>query len=154
MDLKTEILLIAKSLEIACMDYAYCGAIALAIHGYPRATKDIDLLIPSEALDGVRRELGKLTYDLDAGFIPFDTGTPNARKIFRTSKAEGSNLITIDLLLVSEIYQEIWDDREWFELDGQKLKVVSCKGLIAMKRLAGRPQDIADIAALEGMGNG
>ena len=152
MDLKTETLDIARALEQEKIDYAYCGAVALAIHGFPRATKDIDILIPPENLECARRALANLTYDLDAGFIPFDTGSPNARKIFRTSRAEGHTLITIDLILVSDVFHSIWKDREWFELDDQILRVVSRDGLIAMKRIANRPQDRADIATLEGIG--
>ena len=42
----------------------------------------------------------------------------------------------------------MWNDRETVSLGEIALKVVSKKGLIAMKGFAGRPQDIADIDAL------
>ncbi len=154
MDLREEALSIAKVLKDSSVPYAFCGAVALAIHGYPRATKDIDILIDPGDLDLVRKLLAEIEYDLDAGLIPFDQGTPHERRIFRISKAIGNALITIDLLLAAGVFTPIWEDREVYELDSQQLQVVSRKGLIAMKRIAGRTQDLADIEALEGGATG
>jgi len=148
-DLLKEALGIAKALEDAGIHYAFCGAIALAIHGYPRATKDIDILIAQDDLQSVRKILASLAYDLEAGIIPFDLGTTKERRIFRTSKAEGRSLITIDLMLVSEVFDRIWQDRELYEINAIQLQVVSRQGLIEMKKIAGRKQDWADIEALE-----
>jgi hypothetical protein len=36
------------------IDYALCGGLALAAHGIPRATMDIDLLVPPESLENAR----------------------------------------------------------------------------------------------------
>ena len=48
------------------------------------------------------------------------------------------------------VFSNIWYDRDLYELNSQRIQVVSRKGLIAMKQLAGRTQDLADIEALEG----
>jgi hypothetical protein len=40
-DLVGELNLIVNALEESGLDYALCGGIAVAIHGYPRATRDI-----------------------------------------------------------------------------------------------------------------
>ena len=40
--------------------------------------------------------------------------------------------------------------RETYDLEGVPVDVVDRGGLIAMKRIAGRPQDLGDIAGLEG----
>ncbi len=149
MDLRKETLGIARALDESGIAYAFCGAIALAIHGYPRATKDIDLLIESVDLEQVRKVLASLSYDLEAGIIPFDLGTAKERRIFRISKAEGRAMITIDLLLVSNVFEQIWRDRELYEIESSRLQVVSRQGLIEMKKIAGRKQDWADIEALE-----
>lgn len=50
MNLKDELLLITNTLSAARIDYALCGGVAVAVHGYPRATRDIDLLIREEDL--------------------------------------------------------------------------------------------------------
>ena len=45
--------------------------------------------------------------------------------------------------------RDVWEDREVYELDGVPVTVVSADGLIAMKRVAGRHQDLSDIEHLE-----
>lgn len=57
--------------------------------------------------------------------------------------------MTVDLILVTPGLQSVWDDRLLVEWEGRRVPVVSRRGLIKMKRLAGRPQDLADIEALE-----
>lgn len=109
MDLREEALSIAKVLKEASVPYAFCGAVALAIHGYPRATKDIDILIDPADLDLVRKLLSEIEFDSEAGLIPFDLGTPKERRIFRTSKAIGIALITIDLLLAAGVFIPTWE---------------------------------------------
>jgi hypothetical protein len=52
------------------------------------------------------------------------------------------------MLIVTSQIQNIWKTRIKANLEGGKLFVVSKQGLIALKKMAGRPQDIADIAAL------
>ena len=50
MDLHQELVQLIDALEAAGAEYALCGGLALAVHGHPRFTKDIDLLVPAEAL--------------------------------------------------------------------------------------------------------
>jgi hypothetical protein len=45
--------------------------------------------------------------------------------------------------------EDVWETREEIDFLGEKLSVVSRDGLIKMKRLAGRPQDVADIEGLQ-----
>ena len=49
-DLIAELERVIDALSGARVPYALCGGLALAIHGHPRATKDIDLLIPPESI--------------------------------------------------------------------------------------------------------
>lgn len=42
--LRTELLKIVRSLDQAGIDYALNGGLAVAVHGYVRATKDIEAL--------------------------------------------------------------------------------------------------------------
>jgi hypothetical protein len=53
-------------------------------------------------------------------------------------------------LAVTPVLEEAWAGREILEWRGHPLPTVSRSGLIAMKRLAGRHQDLADIEKLEG----
>lgn len=56
-------------------------------------------------------------------------------------------------MLVAPIFEKVWADREVIQLGTQSLTIVSKQGLITMKEVAGRPQDIADIDALRRMDN-
>ena len=102
---------------------------------------------------GVVRALNDagIPYALCGGMIPFDMGKPHERKVFRISKVMGREVLTVDLLLLPAFLNEVWHSRETYELEGIPIYVVDRDGLIMMKRLAGRPQDLSDIANLEGV---
>jgi len=149
MDLRAELLGLVDRLAAARVEYAICGGVALAIHGYPRFTKDIDLLVRREDLERVVSTVAVLGFTLDAGLLPFDAGGPRAREVRRISKAEGGEVLTLDLLLVSPVLQGVWRSRGTFEWEGRRVSVVSRAGLIEMKRLTGREQDLLDARRLE-----
>jgi hypothetical protein len=129
--------------------FAVCGGVAVNLLGHVRATRDIDLLLPREQVDPVRDLVKPLGFVLRSGRIPFGEGTPNARELWRVSKAEGPSLLSLDLMVVMPVYESIFASRVRTQWRGRAFDVVSAQGLIAMKRLAGRPQDLADIAVLE-----
>ena len=81
--------------------------------------------------------------------IPFDIGKKHERRIFRLSKRIDAELLTVDLLIVPKFLQDVWDEREVYEVEGVPIQVVSREGLLKMKRIAGRPQDLSDIDNLE-----
>lgn len=146
--LRAELLKIVRCLNEAEIDYALCGGLAVAVHGYVRATKDIDILICKESLPSARKALAPIGYDLDAGIFKFDHGTDRETQLFRLSRAEGSTLTTLDLMLVTPILDAVWNERETVKAYDTEIKVVSKAALIKMKELAGRYQDLADIESL------
>ncbi len=149
MDLKRELLDAVGALNRAGVPYALCGGMAVVLHGYPRLTRDIDLLIKPQELEAAKAALAAVGYSLPGGLIPFDTGGPHERQVFRVSKRIGEDLLTIDLLLLPPFLKEVWENRETYELDGVPVSVVSRSGLITMKKIAGRHQDLSDIDNLE-----
>ena len=141
---------VVRTLNGSGIPYALCGGMAVVLHGYPRLTRDIDLLIPPENLSAAREALAAIGFTVSAGLIPFDTGSPHERKVFRISKVVGSDLLTVDLLLLPAFLNEVWENRETYELEDLPIDVVDRNGLITMKRFAGRLQDLSDIENLEG----
>jgi hypothetical protein len=123
---------------------------AVVLHGHPRLTRDIDLLIRKQDLEAADKALAATGFTLRGGVIPFDPGGPHERNVLRLSKRVGDDLLTVDLLLLPGFLQEAWDARETYELDGVPVTVVSLAGLLMMKRVAGRHQDLSDIEHLEG----
>jgi hypothetical protein len=150
MDLHEELGRLVDTLSRRGIEYALCGGLAVAVHGYPRATKDIDLLVRPEDTERILAAIEPLGYFLDAGELPFDTGSPHARRVRRISKAEGPEILTLDLVLLPHWLTEVWESREDLEWEGRRITVVSREGLLEMKRVAGRPQDLADLDKLEG----
>jgi hypothetical protein len=48
LDLLEEFRSILCALEAAEIEFAVCGGLAVAIHAHPRATLDVDLLLPRD----------------------------------------------------------------------------------------------------------
>ncbi len=130
------------------IDYAVCGGIAVAFHGYPRLTKDIDILVQEEDLARISEIVKEVDFVFDAGPIPFDVGKPTQLEIQRISKIIGENVLTLDLLIVESVYESVWDNRDTFFWQDREVGMVSLDGLLKMKRLAGRNKDLLDIDEL------
>ena len=145
-DIYQELRSMVTALNSKGLDYALCGGLALAVHAEPRATKDIDLLIHPDDLDPFRVLLRALDYKFEALTMTFSSGL----EVRRISKIEQAEVFTLDLVLVNDLLRETWETRVRVEWAEQHLWVVSRDGLIAMKRLAGRPQDLVDIQRLQG----
>jgi hypothetical protein len=153
MNLVDELYAIAAALRTAGVRYAICGGVAVTAHGAPRSTKDIDLVIDpgdvTRALEAVR----SLGYVFPALPMTFEHGTDRERAVQRVSKIEGTNHLLLDLLLATGALAGALDDALEVALPQGALRVVSRATLIRMKQLAGRPQDLLDLAAL-GVGGG
>ena len=150
MDLYEELGRLVDTLSREGLAYALCGGLAVAVHGYPRATMDIDLLVRPEDIDHIVAVIEPLGYVLDAGELPFDTGQPHERRVRRICKTDGPEGLSLDLVLLPPWLAEVWESREDLDWEGRRITVVSREGLLVMKRVAGRPQDLADLAVLEG----
>ena len=148
MDLYREFRELIGALDAAGLSYAVCGGVAVTLHGHPRLTRGIDLLVREDDIDAIREVVRSLGYAVAAGYIPFDVGTPRERQIYRVSKIEGEDLLSLDLLLVNPALEEVWRTRERFAWEGSTLTIVSRDGLARMKRLAARSQDLADLESL------
>ncbi len=122
------------------------GGHAVGLHGLPRATKDFDLWIEASPDNAARvlRALRAFGAPL-AGLSERDLATPGNG--FRM----GSPPFRIELLTtVSGLaFDEVWPRREVHDLDGVRCPVLARADLVVNKRAAGRPQDLADVDALE-----
>jgi hypothetical protein len=136
---------VIDAFNAAAVHYALCGGLAVNLHGHVRATKDIDILIPREELDRARSTVRPLGFDIDAGPIPFGIGTPNERVLYRVSRIIDGQLSTIDLMIVTPVLEPAWASRVCARWRARDVWTVSLEGLAKMKRLAGRPQDLADL---------
>jgi len=118
----------------------------VAIHGYPRATIDIDLLIRPESEDAVYAAAAPLGYAVRAK--PMHFAQSEIRRVSKIDPADGEVLM-LDLLLVTPLIDHVWETREHKMWLGREITVVSREGLVALKRARGSKQDLADIEKLE-----
>lgn len=150
------------ALNKARVRYLVVGGLAVVAHGYVRFTADIDIVLDLER-DSIRRAIDALTalgYRPRAP-VPFtDFEKPEQRREWVRDKG-----LTVFSLFSKEhaateidLFVEPPFDFERAYSKTVRLEVgpdvtatfVSREELIEMKRRAGRPQDLADIAGLEG----
>jgi hypothetical protein len=129
------------------ISYAVCGGWAMAIHGAPRATVDIDLLVKRENLSKVWSIAGELGYWVEGLPLSFDEGIIEIRRISKIDQ-ETKTLFTIDFLLVTDGLKKVWETRENIDWEDDKVWTVSREGLIFMKQLSSRHKDLGDIESL------
>ncbi len=128
------------------VDFLLVGAYAMAAHGYPRATLDIDIwVLPSpnnakaiiKALTQFGAPLDKVTEDdFSTDGTIFQIGVA-PRRIDLITSASG---LTFDAAA---------RDAQTIDIDGIPVRIPSLNDLIKNKRASGRTKDIADAEALE-----
>jgi hypothetical protein len=144
LDLETEFRAIVGVLEREGLDYAVVGALALAVHGAPRATTDIDLLVPPDALDRILAVVSDIGYDEVALPMKFSDGM----RMQRVTKLAEGDAVTLDLILVDENLEPVFASRTAIDTRTGPIRVVSRDALIRMKLASGRTRDLADVERL------
>ena len=94
---------ITKELNQRGLEYAVCGGWAMAIHGFVRATMDIDLLILTEDLERTIAVARKKGFDIEELPLNFDGGNTQIRRISKIDPVS-KELITLDLILVTGLW--------------------------------------------------
>jgi hypothetical protein len=149
-DFFQELKQLVATLESRKIDYALCGGVALAIHGAPRATQDIDVLLQRRDIERLREAAGACGFTLESVPVEFSSGV----SIQRFTKLIDGQPLMLDVLFVGGFVETVWADRQQAEFDGGLVRVVSREGLIALELAAGRPQDVADVKRLQEAGRG
>lgn len=134
------------ALNAADARYLLVGGHAIGLFARPRATKDFDLWVEASpdnagrimrALVDFGAPLGELSEaDFATGGAGFRMGTPPFRMELLTE-------------ISGVTFEDAWPRREEHDLDGVRCNVIAPDDLVTNKRAAGRPQDLADVAALE-----
>jgi hypothetical protein len=136
-------------LDRECLPYAICGGLALAVHGKPRATVDIDILVEERDLQKVLSVGKRAGFTIPAGDMNFAGGKIKIRRLSKIAPEYANEVLTLDMLLVTPELKEIWATREERAWDSGKVWVVSREGLIKLKQISGRPNDLRDVETLQ-----
>jgi hypothetical protein len=134
------------ALNEAGVEYLRVGAYALAAHGSPRATGDIDFWVrPAEdnakrvwnALKAFGASTSQITVaDFSAADIVYQIGLPPQRIDILTS-------------IAGVEFSEAWESRLVVEVDGTTVPVLSLKDLLTNKTSSGREKDAVDIPVIK-----
>jgi len=149
-----------KKLNKARVDYLVAGGVALVLHGVVRLTADLDLLVHLdrknlEKFIEVMAELGykpKLPVDvrelMDHEIREKWINEKNMKVFSFYNPNEPISLI--DIFVNEPIdYGMLKENSIKVKSENLTIPVVSIHDLIKMKKISGRPQDIADINALK-----
>ncbi|MGH2832590.1 MAG: hypothetical protein ACRDK2_07425 [Solirubrobacteraceae bacterium] len=132
------------------LKYVVIGGFSVIYHGYIRATKDSDLLVPDgpdanaavlrflERIDGARLRDDRVLTLQDIASV----------ESLRISSRHG----IIDIMrggLPPLDYDTVAGSAAEVDIGGQHARVASLPSLVGFKRLAGRPQDRMDLEELE-----
>ena len=125
--------------------YVVIGGIAAILHGVPRATFDLDILI-DPTLDNTRRLLEALA---QAGLGTASLTTPEA--VLANELTIFKDRVRVDVLTTAPglAFQRAWTERQTMAYQGQAFFVLSKENLIASKRATGRAVDLEDVRLLE-----
>ncbi len=136
-----------SALDANEIEYAVCGGLALTIHGFPRATFDIDILIQPESLEKAYEVAAKHGYDIRGLDMSFKKRAVEIRRVSKID--DDGEVLPLDYLLVTPHVEDVWETREQLIWQDKNLWIVSRDGLIKMKKLAGRAKDLIDVDRIE-----
>lgn len=156
---------IVRALNVAEVEYLIVGGLAVNVHGYERLTQDIDLVIrlaPQNIVRGVRA-LNDIGYCMPIPVTPEQFADSSNRETWRREKnmtvlrlwSDSHRRTPVDVFVYEPFnFADEYAAAKWEEISPDlKAPVVRCETLLAMKRVAARPQDLADISELEQIQN-
>jgi hypothetical protein len=134
-----------SALVEARAEFLIVGAHALAAHGVPRATGDLDIWVRSESKNADRvlaalKTFGARQFDLTREDLlrpgtVFQIGVPPSRIDILTSISGVS-------------FEQAWPNRTTIRVESLAVPVLGKNDFIANKRAVGRPKDLSDLDLL------
>jgi hypothetical protein len=127
--------------------YLLVGGHAVAFHGFPRFTGDIDFFIENSADNVQRVQTALVQFGFPA--VAQDLSNPISPG---TVIQLGRPPHRIDLLVsISGVsFEDAWDSLQFAPIDGFDIPVINKQLLLQNKRASGRPKDLEDVRQLEG----
>ncbi len=133
------------------VEYLLVGAYALAAHGLPRATGDIDLWVRASPENATHVVRALIAFGAPADqFSVADFGLNDQILQLGVPPGRVDVITSID----GVTFDDAWPNRVTVEVDGLTVPVIGRVDLLRNKRAAGRPQDLADVSRLEAQQHG
>jgi hypothetical protein len=134
-----------SSLQRHNVRYIVIGGIAAVLHGVPRATFDLDMLIDANP-DNAKNLLDAL---LEAKLGTASLTTPEELLSQEITIFKDRVRIDVQTFTPGLKFEEAWERRETMKYQDQEFYVASRQDLISSKRAAGRHIDLEDVRLLE-----
>ena len=130
------------------VEFLIVGAYALAAHGFPRATGDIDLWVRP-----TRENSAKVWGALEKFGAPMKGLDPEdfTKKDLVVQIGRAPRRIDIVTAITAVDFERAWSGRTAVEMEGMELFVLGKDDLLTNKKAVGRPQDIADAERLDAL---
>ncbi|MBV9957076.1 MAG: hypothetical protein JO360_01590 [Acidobacteria bacterium] len=125
--------------------YLVIGGIAAVLHGVPRATFDLDILIEASP-DNAQRLLDALT---DASFATATMITANELLAHEITIFRDRVRIDVQTSTPGITFGAAWQKKVVMTYQGQEFYIAAKDDVIASKRAAGRDKDLEDVRMLE-----
>lgn len=130
------------------VDFLVAGGHAVAFHGYPRFTEDLDLFVRATPENGARILAALEAFGFGGLGLTVDDFTADDRVI---QLGRAPNRVDLLTHLWGVDFDEAWSRRVEASLDSIPVAMLGRADLMRNKRATGRPQDLADVAALEAL---
>jgi predicted nucleotidyltransferase len=129
------------------VEYLVIGGYAVSVHGYVRATGDIDIWLNATVENADKM----LTVMLAFGFDVYDFRLEDFLPEQGGFVSIGDAPFKIELLTnaAGVTFSEAYPNRKTIEIDGVPIHFIGLQELIQNKKAVGRPKDLEDIANLQ-----
>jgi hypothetical protein len=135
-----------QSLNANDVHYLIVGGYAVALHGYPRYTKDIDIWVESSP-DNARKIVQALD---DFGFASLGLKESDfLEPDMIIQLGYPPNRIDLIISLAGVNFETCYTSRVVVEIEGVSVNFIDLENLKRNKKTVGRTQDLADIENLE-----
>jgi hypothetical protein len=132
-------------LHVHDVRYVVIGGIAAIVHGVPRTTFDVDLLIEASEPNATRLLKALEAAGIDSAALT----TPQQLLAHEITIFKDVVRIDVQTSTPGVSFEEAWHRRVEREVSSVPYWILSKPDLIAAKRAAGRPKDLEDVRVLE-----
>jgi len=143
--LQTDLKEFIELLNSHSVEYLLVGGHAVAFHGHPRYTGDIDFFIRATPAN-VRRLLTALSEFGFGGLGIREQDLLEPKRILQLGHPP--NRIDILNSITDVDFDSAWASRIESTMDGQRVIIIGWNELLRNKKAAGRPKDLADVEKL------
>jgi hypothetical protein len=145
MDIHKDFAELCSLLNANRVDYLIVGGYAVAFHGAPRFTGDIDILVRPDG-----QQISRMLTALDK--FGFPTNGVTADYVLERQKILQLGRVPVQVYLMTKVtglaWDEAWASRRAGSYGDVPVFFIGREALLVNKRAAGRLKDLADVEAL------